>query len=112
MSDTLIYSREINIKNMLVFTVPTMVRMIFVSMYSIVDGIVVSNYVRTFGHKYSISGVKCMYGIGIHDGSGKQRYYREKIRRGKNSRSESIHEFKRYIDSFRHNRVGCNFPAI
>ena len=40
MTGNLIYNREINIRNMLVFTVPTMIRMIFVSMYTIVDGIV------------------------------------------------------------------------
>lgn len=59
MSDTLIYSREINIKNMLVFTVPTMVRMIFVSMYSIVDGIVVSNYVGSLG----LSAINIVYPV-------------------------------------------------
>lgn len=59
MSDTLIYSREINIKNMLVFTVPTMVRMIFISMYSIVDGIVVSNYVGSLG----LSAINIVYPV-------------------------------------------------
>ena len=38
----LIYARPINTRNILTFTFPTMVRMLFVSMYTIVDGIVVS----------------------------------------------------------------------
>lgn len=59
MSNTLIYSREINIRNMLTFTVPTMVRMIFVSMYSIVDGIVVSNYVGSLG----LSAINIVYPV-------------------------------------------------
>lgn len=59
MSDTLIYSKEINIRNMLLFTVPTMVRMIFVSMYSIVDGIVVSNFVGSLG----LSAINIVYPV-------------------------------------------------
>ena len=49
MTDNLIYNKEINTKNILTFTVPTMIRMIFISMYTIVDGIVVSNYVGSVG---------------------------------------------------------------
>ena len=45
----LIYARPINTRNILTFTFPTMVRMLFVSMYTIVDGIVVSNYVGSLG---------------------------------------------------------------
>ena len=45
----LIYARPINTRNILTFTLPTMVRMLFVSMYTIVDGIVVSNYVGSLG---------------------------------------------------------------
>lgn len=59
MSDTLIYSKEINIRSMLLFTVPTMVRMIFVSMYSIVDGIVVSNFVGSLG----LSAINIVYPV-------------------------------------------------
>ena len=49
MENTLIYDKPINIGNILEFTVPTMIRMLFVSMYTIVDGIVVSNYVGSLG---------------------------------------------------------------
>ena len=49
MENTLIYDKPINIGNILKFTVPTMIRMLFVSMYTIVDGIVVSNYVGSLG---------------------------------------------------------------
>ncbi len=59
MSDTLIYNKEINIKNILIFTIPTMVRMIFISMYSIVDGIVVSNYVGSVG----LSAINIVYPV-------------------------------------------------
>mgnify|MGYP003370531793 FL=1 len=59
MSGNLIYNREINIKNMLVFTVPTMIRMIFVSMYTIVDGIVVSNFVGSLG----LSAINIVYPV-------------------------------------------------
>lgn len=49
MENTLIYDKPINIGNILKFTVPTMIRMLFVSMYTIVDGTVVSNYVGSLG---------------------------------------------------------------
>ena len=49
MTDRIIYEKEINMKNILTFTVPTMVRMVFISMYTIVDGIVVSNFVGSVG---------------------------------------------------------------
>ena len=48
MTETLIYNKEINIRNVLLFTIPTMVRMIFISMYSIVDGIVAKNKYTEF----------------------------------------------------------------
>ena len=59
MTDTLIYNKEINIKNVLIFTIPTMIRMIFISMYSIVDGIVVSNYVGSVG----LSAINIVYPV-------------------------------------------------
>ena len=59
MSETLIYNKEINIKNILLFTIPTMIRMIFISMYSIVDGIVVSNYVGSVG----LSAINIVYPV-------------------------------------------------
>lgn len=59
MSDSLIYNKEINIKNILIFTIPTMIRMIFISMYSIVDGIVVSNYVGSVG----LSAINIVYPV-------------------------------------------------
>ena len=59
MSNTLIYNKEINTKNVLLFTIPTMIRMIFISMYSIVDGIVVSNYVGSVG----LSAINIVYPV-------------------------------------------------
>ncbi len=59
MTNTLIYNKEINIKNVLIFTIPTMVRMIFISMYSIVDGIVVANYVGSVG----LSAINIVYPV-------------------------------------------------
>lgn len=59
MSENLIYNKEITMKNMLVFTVPTMIRMIFVSMYTIVDGIVVSNFVGSLG----LSAINIVYPV-------------------------------------------------
>lgn len=59
MTDNLIYNKEINIKNVLIFTIPTMIRMIFVSMYSIVDGIVISNYVGSLG----LSAINIVYPV-------------------------------------------------
>lgn len=44
---------------MLGFTVPTMVRMIFISMYTIVDGIVVSNFVGSVG----LSAINIVYPV-------------------------------------------------
>ena len=59
MKENLIYRREINMKTMLIFTVPTMIRMVFVSMYSIVDGIVVSNFVGSLG----LSAINIVYPV-------------------------------------------------
>jgi len=59
MTENLIYNKEINIKNMLFFTIPTMIRMIFVSMYTIVDGIVVSNFVGSLG----LSAINIVYPV-------------------------------------------------
>ena len=59
MKENLIYHREINMKTMLTFTVPTMIRMVFVSMYSIVDGIVVSNFVGSLG----LSAINIVYPV-------------------------------------------------
>lgn len=59
MTDNLIYNKAINIKNVLIFTIPTMIRMIFVSMYSIVDGIVISNYVGSLG----LSAINIVYPV-------------------------------------------------
>lgn len=44
-----IYDKPITSQNILTFTFPTMIRMLFVSMYTIVDGIVVSNFVGSVG---------------------------------------------------------------
>ena len=59
MTNTLIYNKDINIKNVLIFTIPTMIRMIFISMYSIVDGIVVANYVGSVG----LSAINIVYPV-------------------------------------------------
>lgn len=59
MQDNLIYEKPITAKNLLVFTIPVMVRMIFISMYSIVDGIVVSNYVGSVG----LSAINIVYPV-------------------------------------------------
>ncbi len=59
MKDQHIYSRQINMRNMLIFTIPTMVRMIFVSMYSVADGIVVSNFVGSMG----LSAINIVYPV-------------------------------------------------
>lgn len=59
MSDNLIYNKEINLKNILVFTIPTMIRMVFISMYSIVDGIVISNFVGSLG----LSAINIVYPV-------------------------------------------------
>lgn len=59
MDGNLIYNKEITMKTMLLFTVPTMVRMIFISMYSIVDGIVVSNFVGSLG----LSAINIVYPV-------------------------------------------------
>lgn len=58
-TETLIYNRPITGKNILNFTIPTMVRMLFVSMYSIVDGIVVSNYIGSLG----LSAINIVYPV-------------------------------------------------
>ena len=59
MSQGLIYNKPINVKNIFMFTIPTMVRMIFISMYSIVDGIVVSNFVGSLG----LSAINIVYPV-------------------------------------------------
>ncbi len=44
-----IYEQSVGTKNILRFTLPTMILMIFTSMYTVVDGIVISNYVGSLG---------------------------------------------------------------
>ena len=59
MSDNLIYNKPVTAGNMLGFAVPTMIRMVFISMYSIVDGIVVSNFVGSMG----LSAINIVYPV-------------------------------------------------
>ena len=59
MSDKLIYNKPITVQNLLIFTIPVMVRMVFISLYSIVDGIVVSNYVGSVG----LSAINIVYPV-------------------------------------------------
>lgn len=59
MRENLIYNKEINFRNMLTFTIPTMIRMVFISMYSIVDGIVISNFVGSLG----LSAINIVYPV-------------------------------------------------
>ncbi len=59
MTGELIYNKAINVKTILLFTIPTMVRMIFISMYSIVDGIIVSNFVGSVG----LSAINIVYPV-------------------------------------------------
>lgn len=44
-----IYERPVRMRSILAFTLPTMILMIFTSMYTVVDGIVISNYVGSLG---------------------------------------------------------------
>lgn len=59
MNENLIYNKPVTAKNMLGFTVPTMIRMVFISMYTIVDGIVVSNFVGSVG----LSAINIVYPV-------------------------------------------------
>ena len=45
MNDISIYERELRLKNVLRFTLPTIIMIVFVNMYGIIDGIVVSNFI-------------------------------------------------------------------
>ena len=44
-NDISIYERELRLKNVLRFTLPTIIMIVFVNMYGIIDGIVVSNFI-------------------------------------------------------------------
>lgn len=44
-----IYDKSVKMSTMLKFTLPTMVLMVFTSMYTVVDGIVISNFVGSLG---------------------------------------------------------------
>ncbi|MBQ4650969.1 MAG: MATE family efflux transporter [Firmicutes bacterium] len=59
MNENLIYNKPVTAGNMLGFAVPTMIRMVFISMYSIVDGIVVSNFVGSVG----LSAINIVYPV-------------------------------------------------
>lgn len=59
MNDNLIYNKPVTAGNLLGFAVPTMIRMVFISMYSIVDGIVVSNFVGSKG----LSAINIVYPV-------------------------------------------------
>ena len=59
MDENLIYNKPITALNMLSFAVPTTVRMVFISLYTTVDGIVVSNYVGSMG----LSAINIVYPV-------------------------------------------------
>ena len=59
MNENLIYNKPVTGRNLMGFAVPTMVRMVFISMYSIVDGIVVSNFVGSVG----LSAINIVYPV-------------------------------------------------
>ena len=59
MDENLIYNKPITAANMLTFAIPTMVRMVFISLYTTVDGIVVSNYVGSVG----LSAINIVYPV-------------------------------------------------
>ena len=59
MDENLIYNKPITAANMLAFAVPTTVRMVFISLYTTVDGIVVSNYVGSMG----LSAINIVYPV-------------------------------------------------
>ena len=59
MDENLIYNRPITAFNMLSFAVPTTVRMVFISLYTTVDGIVVSNFVGSMG----LSAINIVYPV-------------------------------------------------
>jgi len=55
----LIYEKPITISNVMKFTIPSTIRMVFISMYSIVDGIIVSNFVGSIG----LSAINIVYPV-------------------------------------------------
>lgn len=57
--ENLIYNKPVTGRNLMGFAVPTMIRMVFISMYSIVDGIVVSNFVGSVG----LSAINIVYPV-------------------------------------------------
>lgn len=59
MKENLIYNKPVTGRNLMGFAVPTMIRMVFISMYSIVDGIVVSNFVGSVG----LSAINIVYPV-------------------------------------------------
>ncbi|MGN0734896.1 MAG: MATE family efflux transporter [Anaerovoracaceae bacterium] len=59
MDKNLIYNKPITAFNMLSFAVPTTVRMVFISLYTTVDGIVVSNFVGSMG----LSAINIVYPV-------------------------------------------------
>ena len=59
MDENLIYNKPITAANMLTFAIPTTVRMVFISLYTTVDGIVVSNYVGSVG----LSAINIVYPV-------------------------------------------------
>ncbi|MDD5927855.1 MAG: MATE family efflux transporter [Firmicutes bacterium] len=59
MDENLIYNKPITAFNMLVFAVPTTIRMVFISLYTTVDGIVVSNCVGSMG----LSAINIVYPV-------------------------------------------------
>lgn len=61
MNEELIYHKPITVANMLAFALPTTVRMVFISLYTTVDGIVVSNFVGSMG----LSAINIVYPVQI-----------------------------------------------
>ncbi|MBR5229350.1 MAG: MATE family efflux transporter [Firmicutes bacterium] len=59
MTENNIYNKPVTSSNMLKFAIPTMIRMVFISVYTIVDGIVVSNFVGSVG----LSAINIVYPV-------------------------------------------------
>ena len=81
MQNEIAYSRPVTLTNILRFAVPTIAMSVFMSFYTMVDGLFVSNLIGTS----ALSALNLVYPVGHlhHARNRRQRGYHEKDGRGK-----------------------------
>ena len=93
MENLTLYDKPVRMRTMLKFTLPTMILMVFSSLYTVADGIVVSNYVGSLG----LSAINIVYpllnvtmAISLMLSTGSNAVIAKKLGEGKNEEANQF----------------------